>query len=456
MAWALTSDGLKEDRLAPIMGYSIVFTRTILKKQTNQCALKLALIGKLLNIPNESENFSAIEDGRRGVNLYFPIYSQSLVCTKHVFPRESGEVWVSEELYFEAISDSKKMSSELVMEFLEAMQRMPAELMMQLLGSQFGPELVWSVERILRSGEVRFEDKCNVLSRSFAIRELCKEGVRLGSEAGQADLNLSVDKLEMTLLRFDERLGPLMSTFFSDSNLLQFLNKHGKRPIPNSNWHNDLFECLVGFEVSFPCGYASHVKQISVDSVRILEQARGHCLNLSQLQFYYDLRNDPARRAVLGTLLSCVGEERHSQFKSALMEAHLLPQMIPSSFMTSRGGVKAVFLSELHQTNMDSVAHFVKTSRVRDKLKAVFGSDDIDFKFVDVSDFLVNEYFYRTLQFRFCEDSEYLAVLGENICMTNTQFFPDVERRMGCKRQLPSQGIFLLFCVVECIELIWI
>ena len=92
---------------------------------------------------------------------------------------------------------------------------------------------------------------------------------------------------------------------------------------------------------------------------------------------------------------------------------------------------------------MDSVGHLVKTSRVRDKFRAVFGNDDIEFKFVDVSDFLVNDYFYRTLQFRFCEDSEYLSVLGENILLTDTQFFPDVERRLGGKRQFPSQGTFL-------------
>lgn len=443
MDWALTSDGLKEDRLTPIMGYAIVFTRTILKKQVNQCALKLALIGKLLNIPNESENFNENQDGRRGVFLDFPIYSQSLLETKNVIPNETGQVWVSEQLYFEAISDLKEMSSVLVIEFLEAIQRMPAELMMQLLGSQFGVQLVSSVQKILTSRELRFEDKCYVLSRSFAIRELCRAGLGLASEGNKVDLNLAVDKLQATLLSFDESLGPLMTSFFSDSNLLQFMNKQGKRPIPNNNWHTDLFESLVGFEVSFPEKYASHVKKISRDSLRILDQARGHCLNLSQMQFYYDLRNDPARRAVLGTLLTSVGDARHSQFKSALMEAHLLPQMIPSTFVTSRGVVKGVFLSELHQTNMDSVGHLVKTSRVRDKFRAVFGNDDIEFKFVDVSDFLVNDYFYRTLQFRFCEDSQYLSVLGENILLTDTQFFPDVERRLGGKRQFPSQGTFL-------------
>jgi hypothetical protein len=149
-----------------------VFTKSILKSQTNKISVKLSLMGKILReyTPDKERIFV---QGKSGIIIHCPIHSQLFKNTENIINlEEQGNIFVSEEFCEEVLFDVENLTFQKLDGFLSGFQGMPVELAGDLLCSTLGTKIIKIFVKEMRSGNFTLQEKSYHFYRLFFLREV--------------------------------------------------------------------------------------------------------------------------------------------------------------------------------------------------------------------------------------------------------------------------------------------
>lgn len=169
--WGLTPICEEEMTLEELMAAVGVFSKSILKTQTNKISVKLSLMGKILRACS-SESEKIWVEGKSGIVVECPVYGQMFGNTKNIIQLEDpNRVFVSDTFCEFILEDVADLNFLKVDGFLSGFQNAPVELIGDLLASPLGPRLVDVFFQEMKKPTLTFQEKCYHLSRFLHVRE---------------------------------------------------------------------------------------------------------------------------------------------------------------------------------------------------------------------------------------------------------------------------------------------
>ena len=150
-----------------------VFSRSILKTQTNKIAVKLSLMGNIFRNYSKKKKMVSV-NGKEGIMIDCPMYAKLFPESENIFfiEKKPGIVFVSKEFCEEALKDLNNLEFQQIDAFLCSFQSMPVELAADFLNSKFGEKLIQIFSTNLKKENMTLEIQCKFISRFLKIREI--------------------------------------------------------------------------------------------------------------------------------------------------------------------------------------------------------------------------------------------------------------------------------------------
>lgn len=148
-----------------------VFSKAILKSQTNKIAVKLSLMGKILRASSDESNKIWV-NGKRGIVIACPVYCQMFQNTKNITRMQKNKkVFVSEYFCKLTMENVEHLNFLKTDGFLSGFLNMPVELAGDLLASPLGLRMLDVFYKEMQKKTLSFQEKCYHLSRFLHLRE---------------------------------------------------------------------------------------------------------------------------------------------------------------------------------------------------------------------------------------------------------------------------------------------
>lgn len=168
--WALSPICDEELSFQELLASLGVFSRAILKSQTNKISVKLALMGQILR-EYTPEKERVFVQGQSGIIINCPIHTQLFKSTENIIHlEEQGNVFVSDEYCQDVVNDVKNLTFLQVDGFLSAFQNMPVELAGDLLCSEFGKKLIKIFTNEIKKNTYTLQEKSYHIYKFLFIR----------------------------------------------------------------------------------------------------------------------------------------------------------------------------------------------------------------------------------------------------------------------------------------------
>jgi hypothetical protein len=150
-----------------------VFSRSILKPQTNKVSVKLSLYGRILRKFTE-ENEVIWINGMKGIVVKHPVYAQMFEDTGNIVKMENdnGSLFVSTEFCEKITKEIRKVSKDHIDCFLSGMVNMPVELAGDLICGPFGKSIITQYCVSVLKAKENLQQKSKSVSNFVKIREV--------------------------------------------------------------------------------------------------------------------------------------------------------------------------------------------------------------------------------------------------------------------------------------------
>ena len=182
-----------------------VFSKSILKTETNKISIKLALMGKVLRALSGKSKI-IFKKNKNRIYVDFPMYAKLFSLSENIFYDEvnTDKIFISQEYCEEILKDIKNLTFQQIDCFLCSFQNIPVELASDLLNSMFGEKVIEIFTSKMLKNDLTLEDKTKHFSRFLKIREVLV-GLKNNLKFTSSDKNKNFENVVKMIELFDKK-----------------------------------------------------------------------------------------------------------------------------------------------------------------------------------------------------------------------------------------------------------